>query len=141
MRVHGDRGSTIPLLLGFVVLAFLTVAGSVAAGDAFLQQQDLQETCDGAAAAAASSVDFVAARSGSAESLLPLTDVDAAVSAYLRRDPTRVSVSASAAVVRGTAVTVSCTSRAAVAFGSMFGFGGGIEHHAQSTARSPILGP
>lgn len=140
-RLSDDRGSTIPLLLGFVVIAFLVVAASIAAGDAFVQQQDLQETCDGAAAAAASSADFVAARSGSLAGSLPLANVQEAVAAYLGRDPSRSSVSASAAVVGGTDVAVVCTSRTPVAFGSMFGFGDGIEHRARSTARSPILGP
>jgi hypothetical protein len=48
-----DRGSTIPLILGFVIVAFFLVAGAVALGDAFVQQRDLQDVCDGAAAAAA----------------------------------------------------------------------------------------
>ena len=36
VRLADDRGSTIPLILGCFVVAFLIVAGSVAAGDAFL---------------------------------------------------------------------------------------------------------
>jgi hypothetical protein len=31
-----DRGSTIPLVLGFFIVAFMMVAGAVAAGDAFV---------------------------------------------------------------------------------------------------------
>ena len=62
VRLADDRGSTIPLILGCFVVAFLIVAGSVAAGDAFLQQRNLQSVCDGAAAAAATSADLAAAR-------------------------------------------------------------------------------
>ena len=54
-----EQGSTFPLIIGFFLLAMLVVAGSVAAGDAFVQQRGLQDTCDGAAlAAAASAVDL-----------------------------------------------------------------------------------
>ena len=52
-----DRGSTIPLVLGFVVLAALLVLGAVAASVACRAQRDLAAVCDGAAVAAAQSVD------------------------------------------------------------------------------------
>ena len=47
-----DTGSTIPLIIGFFLISMLMVAGSVAAGDAFVQQRGLQDVCDGAALAA-----------------------------------------------------------------------------------------
>ena len=52
-RIRGgdDTGSTIPMILGFFLLAMLMVAGSIALGQAFVQQRDLQDVCDGAAAA------------------------------------------------------------------------------------------
>ena len=50
-----DRGSTVPLILGFFLIALLVVAGAVALGDAFVDQRNLQDVCDGAAAAAAAS--------------------------------------------------------------------------------------
>ncbi|MDQ2751380.1 MAG: pilus assembly protein TadG-related protein, partial [Actinomycetota bacterium] len=53
MRIADDRRTTIPLILGFFIIALITVAGAVAAGDAFVQQRGLQDVCDGAAAAAA----------------------------------------------------------------------------------------
>ena len=71
-----DDGSVIPFVLGFFIIALLLVAGSVAAGDAFVQQRDLQDVCDGAAVAAASAADLSANRSGtSASGDLPLGDV------------------------------------------------------------------
>ena len=50
-----DSGSTIPLILGFFLLAAADGRRLGRAGDAFVQQRDLQAVCDGAAAAAAAS--------------------------------------------------------------------------------------
>jgi uncharacterized membrane protein len=145
-RIDGDDGSTIPLVLGLVVLAFLLVTASIAAGDAFVQQRDLQAFCDGAAAAAASAADFTASRASPqrATRSLPLADVQPAVTAYLDRDPARALISAQARVVddpSGQAVTVVCTERTRIAFGSLFGRSAGIRHTATATARSALVTP
>src|SRR6476620_4017235 len=91
VRLADDRGSTIPLILGCFVVAFLIVAGSVAAGDAFLQQRNLQSVCDGAAAAAATSADLAAARETGdvGGSALRLANVQDAVDQYVSRDASR----------------------------------------------------
>jgi hypothetical protein len=141
-----DDGSTIPLMLGLFVLAFLLVGASVAAGDTFLQQRDLQGVCDGAAAAAASAADFAANRASpqQATRTLPLADVEPAVTAYLHRDPGRSAISAQARIVddaAGQAVAVVCTERTRIAFGSLFGLSEGIRHTATATARAPLVGP
>ncbi len=142
MRPREDRGSTIPLILGFFLIALLMIAGSVAAGDAFVQQSNLQSLCDGAAAAAASSADIDAQRhAGSLQQTvyLQLANVQGAVDAYLSRDSSRsdVQILASLSADRAT-VTVACSARSSIAFGSFFGFSQGVSHRATSSARARL---
>ena len=138
----GEQGSTIPLILGFFLISLLVVAGSVAAGDAFVQQGNLQSLCDGAAVAAASSADLDRSRiDGRAAQVgyLNLSNVQNAADEYLSRDPARSTVRLAAALnVDATTVDVSCTQALPVAFGSMFGFSTGLVHHANSRARAPL---
>ncbi len=140
--MHDDRGSTIPLILGFVLLALIMVAGSVALGDAFVQQESLQNVCDGAASAAASSVDSDAQRAARpGTGYLQLTAVQASVQRYLEREPNRADVAVTAGIdAGGTVVTVHCERRSRIAFGRCFGNGAGVDHRATSAARSPESG-
>ena len=136
-----DRGSTIPLILGFFLIALLAVAGSVALADTFVQQRDLQDVCDGAAAAtAATAVDLGRGRAGNPHTL-PFQDaqhVDAAVAAYLARDPGRRGVRVAAAVSADRkTVTLRCTQERSLAFGAVFGKPT-ITHTATSSARAPL---
>src|SRR5512142_1668125 len=88
-----DRGSTLPLVLGFFLVALLMIAGSVAAGDAFVQQRGLQDVCDGAAAAAsAGGVDLGRGGGLESEHALRFGDVRAALQTSLARDSSRRSV-------------------------------------------------
>lgn len=136
-----DRGSTIPLILGFFLVALLMVGGAVAAADTFVQQRELQSLCDGAAAAAASS----AARLDRGPELaggpaLLFGDVDQAVADYLARDPARARVRAAAALSPdATTLTVTCTETSPIAFGAMFGKGGGVRHTVHSSVRAPLF--
>jgi uncharacterized membrane protein len=135
-----DEGSTIPLILGFVLLAMFVVAGSVAAGDAFVQQGNLQSVCDGAAADAAASIDANAQRSKGDSSALRLGGVQSSVRAYLAREPDRSDIRvASALSADAGTVSLACERRETIAFGALFGFGGGIDHHVTSTARAPVI--
>jgi len=104
-RLRSDeRGSIVPLVLGCFLLAFVLVAGGVAAGDAFVQQSDLQSACDAAAIAGADVASLPDARAqlgsdgggdaGSAAPALPLGDVQQAVASYLTRDSERASIAA-----------------------------------------------
>jgi uncharacterized membrane protein len=140
--MNSDRGSTLPLILGFFLVALLMIAGSVAAGDAFVQQRDLQDVCDGAAtAAAANGVDL--GRSGALESeqALQFGDVRGAVLQYLSRDASRDSVHVDARLSGdGQTLTLTCTQREHIAFGAMFGFGDGVHHVVSSSARAPLSG-
>ena len=135
-----DAGSTLPLILGFFLLALIMVAGSIAAGDAFVQQRDLQDVCDGAAtAAAASGVDLGRGGALGGEQSLQFGDVATAVSAYVARDPSRgdVHISAELSPDRRT-LTLQCEQTEQIAFGAMFGKGAGVHHIATSSARVPL---
>ena len=136
-----DDGSTIPLILGFFVIAVFVVAGAVALGQAFVQQRDLQDVCDGAAAAAAASAaDLDRGGAVAVGNSLQFDNVDAVVSAYLARDPTRrgvrVSVTLSADSRR---LTLTCKQTTPLAFGGLFGRAH-LRHVATSTARAAVLG-
>lgn len=135
-----DRGSTLPLILGFFVLALIMVAGSIAAGDAFVQQRGLQDVCDGAAtAAAASGVDLGRGGALGSEQSLQFGDVSAAVSAYLARDRSRaeVRITAQLSSDRRT-LTLRCEQTERIAFGAMFGKGAGVHHVATSSVQAPL---
>jgi uncharacterized membrane protein len=138
--VSDDRGSTFPLILGFFIIALLVIAGSVTAGDVFVQQRGLQDVCDGAAvAAAASGVDL--GRSGSLNNAHALVfgDVGAAIAQYLQRDPSRASVQVNSRLsADARTLTLTCEQTEKIAFGAMFGKGGGVRHTVTSSARAPI---
>jgi hypothetical protein len=135
-----DRGSTLPLIIGLFVVALLAVAGSVAAGDAFVQQRGLQDVCDGAAAAAAASAADLArgtALAGGAE--LRFAGAQQAVAAYLARDGDRAEVRAVTGLsADATLLTVRCEQTSRIVFGAMFGLGHGVHQSARSSARAPL---
>jgi uncharacterized membrane protein len=140
VRIRDDRGTTVPLILGFFIIALITVAGAVAAGDAFVQQRDLQDVCDGAAvagAAGAANLDRGAALAG--DRSLQFADVQSVVDDYLARDPGRVAVHIEASLsADARTLQLTCTETTDLAFGAMFGKGDGISHIARASARSPL---
>jgi hypothetical protein len=142
-RLRADRGSVLPLILGCWLLVMLIVAGYVAATDAFAKRVDLQDVCDGAAIAAANSVDLVRARDGGpdrAAGYLELDDVQTAVQAYLARDRWRAAIEVTASLTEDhTQVTIACRRRAEIAFGWLFGKPGGVTATVTSSARSAVL--
>jgi Flp pilus assembly protein TadG len=129
-----------PLILGFFLIALMVVAGSVAAGDAFVQHRGLQDVCDGAAAAAAASGADLARRSEFAiGEQLRFADVQEAVDEYLTRDRSRARVHAIAELsTDATTLSLTCTETAKIAFGAMFGKGDGVHHTVHSSARAPL---
>jgi Flp pilus assembly protein TadG len=134
-----DRGSTLPLIIGFFVLAMLMVAGSVAAGDAFVQQRGLQDVCDGAAlAGAASAVDLDRGAGVASGGTLRFADVQQVVDDYLARDPGRADVQVDV-VLSADARTLSltCVETRRITFGSLFGQGDGVRHVVHAAARAP----
>jgi uncharacterized membrane protein len=140
VRTPDDRGTTIPLILGFFLIALITVAGAVAAGDAFVQQRGLQDVCDGAAAAgAASAANLDRGAALASERSLQFADVQSVVDGYLARDSGRESVHIEASLsADARTLRLTCTETAHIAFGAMFGKGDGIHHVARASARSPL---
>lgn len=141
MTRRRDEGSTTPLILGFFIIALIMVAASVSLGQAFVQQRDLQDVCDGAAAAAAaSSADLDRESSVAAGSSLRFSDVRAGVVTYLGRDPSRhdvhVDVALSADRER---ITLTCRQTRALPLGSFFGRSH-VRHTTTSSARAAVVG-
>lgn len=135
-----DEGSTIPLILGFLLIAFVMTAGGVAAGDAFVQQNNLQNVCDGAALVAASSADTDSQRRDgpAGGGYLRLAKVQQSVLAYLSREAGRADIEADVVLSADTTtVTVRCERHSGIAFGPFFGFGAGIHHRATASAHAP----
>jgi hypothetical protein len=140
--IDDDRGSTLPVILGFFLIALVTVAGAVAAAQAFVQQRDLQDLCDGAAtAAAAGAVDLTRTGGVVQGPDLRFAGADAAVQRYLARDPDRTGTEISTVVSPdGTEIALTCRRTRPIAFGALFGEAGGVRHVVHSTARAPVLG-
>jgi uncharacterized membrane protein len=136
--VSDDRGSTLPMILGFFLLALLMIAGSVAAGDAFVQQRGLQDVCDGAAtAAAATAVEVGRGGDLATESALRFGDVEAAVAEYLSRDPGRAGVHTAIHLSPDQrALTLTCEQTEYIAFGAIFGYADGVHHRVTASAEA-----
>lgn len=140
-RLRDDSGSTIPLILGFFVLAALLVGGGIAASDAFVDQRSLQAACDGATLAAANAVDAGAVRDAGIEAggELPLGAVRQAAAGYLARDPARADVVVDTTLSPdGREVQARCEQVLPVTFGAVFGLGGGVRHTATSEAATVL---
>jgi hypothetical protein len=139
--LQGDDGSTIPLVLGFWLIALLFVGGGIAASDAFSKQQDLQSVCDSAAIVAANSIPSDTVHGGGVGSseALPLDRAGTEVRALLDREPDTADVAVSGNLsTDGTTVNLSCTEHNRIAFGALIGKPGGINQTAEASARSPI---
>ncbi|MBV9592383.1 MAG: ABC transporter permease, partial [Actinobacteria bacterium] len=124
------------------ILAMIFVAGSVVVSSEFQAHRDLQSICDGAATAAANSIDLSAERAALAADnhrYLHLGSVDQTLQTYLARDPRRQTIQIQAALSPdGTIVMLRCSQTSKIAFGAMFGLAGGITSHVTSQARSPV---
>jgi hypothetical protein len=136
-----DRGSTIPLIMGFFLIALITVAGSIAVGTAFVQERELQDVCDGAAAAAAASAADLDRTAGlGASDSLRFADVTPAVERYLARDPDRSDVHIRAALSTDRQrIVLTCDETRPLAFGAFFGRAQ-VHHTATSSARAAVVG-
>lgn len=138
-NLRDDRGSTIPLILGFFVIALVMAAGAVLASDAFTKQRDLQSVCDGAALAAANAIDGSAARTQTLTAALPLAQVQHAAQSYLDRDPERGRVTITATLsADGRAARMDCTQHTTLAFQRLLAHPNGFDQHATSTAEGTL---
>jgi hypothetical protein len=139
---QGDAGTTIPLILGFFLVALMFTSAAIAMADVFTKQRELQSICDGAAAAAANSADPQAmhgAGVGGTATAIPLSDVQGAVKRYLARDSGRAGIDASASPTPGRdTVDLYCRRRITPPLAAAFGRKQGIEQTARSVARGAL---
>lgn len=135
----GERGSTLPFVLVCWTVAALMVFGAIAASDAFLEQQEVQSVCDGAALAAANRTDEGVLYTEGVGAELPLTRATAqvAVADQLADGGTRLD--AWSAETDGAEVTVRCTRYVDIAFGWLFLGGEQLERTATASARAPTV--
>jgi uncharacterized membrane protein len=135
-----ERGSALPFVLVCWLVAAFMALGAVAASDAFLEQQDLQAACDGAALAAANRTDEGRVYAAGVGEALPLTaeTARAAVADHLADGATPLD--AWTAETDGTEVTVRCGRSVEIAFGWLFLAGRPLEVDAVAGARAPALG-
>ena len=132
-----ERGSTLPFVLLCWTIAALMVFGAIAASDAFLEQQDVQSVCDGAALAAANSTDEGALYARGVQGWLPLDQAssEVAVAGYLSAGDR--GLQAWSLQTDGAEVTVRCTRSVDIAFGWLFLGGRPLERTAVASARAP----
>ncbi|MGY1749182.1 pilus assembly protein TadG-related protein [Modestobacter sp. SYSU DS0511] len=136
-RPDPEAGSTLPFVLVCWLVAALMVLGAVAASDAFLEQQEVQSVCDGAALAAANQADEAAVYRQGVGPDLPLTRLGAEAAVADQLADAGVRLDAWSAVTDGAEVTVRCTRVVEIAFGWLFLAGEPLERTAVASARAP----
>ncbi|WP_153503354.1 pilus assembly protein TadG-related protein [Cumulibacter manganitolerans] len=134
-----EQGSTIPLLIGFFMLAGLLLTGGVVAGAAFVQLRSLQSACDGAAIAAANGFERGGTTLGEALPFDPGA-ARAAVATYAVQawgaEAAQVDIGID---VVGEQVVVRCARTAHVPFETVFA-PGGVHQVVTATSRAPLQG-
>jgi hypothetical protein len=135
-----EAGSTLPIVLVCWLVAALMVFGAIAASDAFLEQQEVQSICDGAALAAANDADEAAVYALGAGAQVPLTRAAAEAAVADQLTDARVQLDAWSAQTDGAEVTVRCTRSVHIAFDWLFLGGRPLERTAVASARAPTLG-
>ena len=138
-REDGERGSTLPFVLVCWTVAALMAFGAIAASDAFLEQQDVQSVCDGAAIAAADSTDEGAVYAHGVGTELPLTPATAQAAVADQLADGGIRLDSWSAETDGTEVTVRCTRNVDIAFGWLFLGGNPLERTAVASARAPTF--
>jgi uncharacterized membrane protein len=132
-----EEGSTLPFVLVCWLVAALMAFGAIAASDAFLEQQDVQAVCDGAALAAANQADEAVLYTEGIGTDLPLTPDSARVAVADQLADGGVRLDAWSAETDGVAVSVRCTRYVDIAFGWLFLGGDPLERTAVAGARAP----
>ena len=135
----GERGSTLPFVLVCWLVAALMVFGAIAASDAFLEQQEVQSVCDGAALAAANHTEEAVLYSTGVGDELPLTRATAQAAVADQLADGGTALDSWSAETDGAEVTVRCTRYVEIAFGWLFLGGEPLERTATSSARAPTL--
>ncbi|SOD94195.1 Putative Flp pilus-assembly TadE/G-like [Blastococcus haudaquaticus] len=136
---NGECGSTLPFVLVCWLVAALMAFGAIAASDAFLEQQEVQSVCDGAALAAANRTAEDVVYSVGVGSELPLTRATAQAAVADQLGDGGTELDTWSAETDGAEVTVRCTRYADIAFGWLFLGGEQLERTAVASARAPTL--
>ncbi|MGY2064703.1 pilus assembly protein TadG-related protein [Blastococcus sp. SYSU DS0619] len=134
-----ERGSTLPFVLVCWLIAALMTFGAIAASDAFLEQQEVQSVCDGAALAAANQADEAVVYARGVGTELPLTRAAAQAAVADQLADGGLRLDSWGAETDGAEVTVRCTRYVDIAFGWLFLGGQQLERTAVSSARAPTL--
>ena len=134
-----ERGSTLPFVLVCWLVAALMVFGAIAASDAFLEQQEVQAVCDGAALAAANRTDEAIVYSLGVGTELPLSRAAAQEAVADQLADGGTTLDSWSAETDGAEVTVRCTRFVEIAFGWLFLGGDLLERSATASARAPTL--
>jgi Flp pilus assembly protein TadG len=132
-----EEGSTLPFVLVCWLVAALMAFGAIAASDAFLEQQQVQSVCDGAALAAADQADEAVVYSQGVGAQLPLTRSAAEAAVADQLADAGVALDAWSAETDGVEVTVRCTRDVHIAFDWLFLGGEPLERTAVASARAP----
>src|SRR4051794_28041528 len=136
---RGERGSTLPFVLVCWLVAALMVFGAIAASDAFLEQQEVQSVCDGAAVAAANRADEGIVYTTGVGSELPLSRASAQAAVADQLADGGTTLDSWSAETDGAEVTVSCTRYVEIVFGWLFLGGEPLERTATASARTPTV--
>lgn len=136
-RPRGEDGQVLVLTAFLAVVLVLLVAVVVDVSAAFLARRNLASQADGAALAAAQSVDLDAFYRGEGGDLLPLGDVDAVVRDYVAANFPGTVVEDVRLSDGGTAVSVTLRTHVDLPL-SPPGFEGGVDVTADATARLPL---
>jgi hypothetical protein len=139
VRCEAERGSTLPFVLVCWTVAALMAFGAIAASDAFLEQQEVQSVCDGAALAAANSADEAVLYADGIGTDLPLTRTTAQAAVADQLADGGAALDAWSAETDGVEVTVRCTRSVEIAFGWLFLGGEPLERTAVAAARAPTI--
>jgi hypothetical protein len=135
-----EAGSTLPFVLVCWLVAALMVFGAIAASDAFLEQQQVQSICDGAALAAADQADEAVVYTVGVGAQLPLSRATAEAAVADQLADAGVQLDAWSAQTDGAEVTVRCTRSVQIAFDWLFLGGQPLERTAVASARAPTAG-
>jgi hypothetical protein len=138
-RRDGEQGSTLPFVLVCWTVAALMAFGAIAASDAFLEQQEVQSVCDGAALAAANRADEAVVYTRGVDGELPLTRATAQTAVADQLADGGTALDSWSADTDGAEVTVRCTRYVQIAFGWLFLGGEPLERTATASARAPTL--
>jgi uncharacterized membrane protein len=136
-RPAGEDGTILLLTLGYAILVLALVAVVIDVSAVYLARRALAADCDGAALAAAQSVDADAIyRQGAAPTELPLSRVDTAVAGYPVGDGVRLDGSV------GSATEVTVTGRRTLQLPLVRFLGvGTVEVMASATAHTQRAAP